>query len=315
MNDNEFFKKMLHLFAGGLGATAGQFLTCPLDVVQTRLLSTKLNFSNAANINAIIGNTSVSLVARPIFRFGYFQILFSYMKHMVHTEGIGSLFKGLSPSLLGIVPAKSIYFFCYANAKSYLYQNRSYTNQHTVNTISAVLAGSVTGTVTNPIWYIKTMLQLDKTRSSSIYEVVYRGYEKHGLKCFFRGLSASYVGVLETVIYFLIYEDLKQLISASNREQFGALNVMLAAVVSKITATTIMYPHEVARVRLREDAYDIDGRLKYRNFVQTLLRVAKEEGRPGLYGGFGTSLLRQLPNTAITFLTYEAIVYIFEMKK
>lgn len=311
MNQNELFNKLLHLFAGGLGATAGQFLTCPLDVVQTRLLSTKLNFSNPTNLTAIVGNSSVSLIARPIFGFGYFQILFSYMKHMVHTEGVRSLFKGLSPSLLGIVPAKSIYFFCYANAKSYLYQSKSYTNQHTVNTISAVLAGSVTGTFTNPIWYIKTMLQLDKTKNPSIYQVVYRGYQNHGIKCFFRGLSASYVGVLETVIYFLVYEDLKQLVSADNRDQFGALNVMIAAVLSKSAATTIMYPHEVVRVRLREDVYDLNGRLKYRNFIQTLFRVAKEEGRSGLYGGFGTSLLRQLPNTAVTFLTYEAIVYIF----
>ena len=42
--------------------------------------------------------------------------------------------------------------------------------------------------------------------------------------------------------------------------------------------------------------------------MQTLLKVWSEEGMAGLYGGMSFHLLRSVPNTAITFLTYEAII-------
>ena len=42
--------------------------------------------------------------------------------------------------------------------------------------------------------------------------------------------------------------------------------------------------------------------------MQTLLKVCSEEGIAGLYGGMSLHLLRAVPNTAIIFLTYEAII-------
>ena len=319
-----------HLLAGGIGSTVAQIITSPLDVVQTRLMSTKLNFSTygqggnnfslatAPVVRVVSSGGSpggFQIQSKPIIGIGYFQVLVSYMKYMVNSEGIKSLYKGLTPGLVGIVPAKSAYFFCYASAKSKLNQTSTFqSHQHVVHSLSAMMAGLFTGTVTNPVWYIKTKLQLNDKKISTVTDIVRKGYKKHGLKCFFRGISASYVGVFETVIYFLLYEELKKRIIQVNNEgnsknKFQALHLTYAAILSKITATTIMYPHEVIRTRLRQDILDQTGSLKYKNFLQSLMLVGKEEGRSGLYGGFGTSLLRQLPNTAVTFLTYEAIIY------
>jgi len=317
-NVNPNLSPLIHLLAGGIGSTVAQCVTCPLDVVQTRLMSTKLNFSiSSATTTAFVGGPVLQF-QRPIFGLGYFQVLISYMRHMVNSEGVRSLYKGLSPGLIGIVPAKSAYFFCYASAKSKLSQNSKFKRyKHVVHSLSAMAAGLFTGTVTNPVWYIKTKLQLnDKQNPKTVRDIIKIGYKKHGFKCFFRGISASYVGVFETVIYFLLYEEFKYIMQQNqinenkNGKDFHALHLTYAALVSKIAATTIMYPHEVVRTRLRQDVVDAAaGGLKYKNFLQTLLLVAKEEGRVGLYGGFGTSLLRQLPNTAVTFLTYEAIIH------
>lgn len=309
---------LIHLLAGGIGTTVGQCVTCPLDVVQTRLQSSHLDFSSLNNVNAVIGETAgVLRVHRPIPGFGYFQILFGYMRHMVITEGFHSLFKGLSPSLCGIVPMKSLYFYCYTEAKNRFSRNRYFDYRpHMMHSLSAVVAQTIVGTVTNPVWYIKTKLQLNRRTTTSVKQIILKGYRKHGFKCFFRGLSATYVGVFESVIYFVIYEDLKRLLKLNVRRQTGdnfqPLNLIFATLLSKVTATTIMYPHEVIRTRLRQDVRDNDGQLKYRNFIQALKRVAREEGRAGVYGGFGTSLVRQLPYTTVIFLTYEGIVYMMD---
>lgn len=67
---------------------------------------------------------------------------------------------------------------------------------------------------------------------------------------------------------------------------------------------------EVVRTRLRQRV-SRDQR-KYHSFVQTLVTVWREEGlRRGLYGGMSAHLIRVVPNTAIVFLTYEAVVNFF----
>ena len=54
---------------------------------------------------------------------------------------------------------------------------------------------------------------------------------------------------------------------------------------------------------------------RYRGLMQTLLKVSSEEGLAGLYGGMSLHLLRAVPNTAIIFLTYEAIISLMYTNK
>jgi len=76
-----------------------------------------------------------------------------------------------------------------------------------------------------------------------------------------------------------------------------------AAASAKLVASSLTYPHEVIRTRLRErGASEI-----YSSAVQCVRRVWVEEGVRGLYGGLGTHLLRVVPNTSILFFTYEKV--------
>lgn len=77
-------------------------------------------------------------------------------------------------------------------------------------------------------------------------------YQTEGIRGFYRGLTASYAGISETMICFLIYETLKkklaegQLKSPSKDMEKGAsdfLRLMLAAAFSKGCASCIAYPH------------------------------------------------------------------------
>lgn len=143
----------------------------------------------------------------------------------------------------------------------------------------------------------------------SAFECVRRVYQTDGLRGFYRGMSASYAGISETVIHFVIYENIKRRLLEAKEEETSKdasdfVRMMLAAATSKTCATTIAYPHEVIRTRLREEG------TKYRSFFQTLTTVPREEGYRALYRGLFTHLVRQIPNTAIMMCTYELVVYI-----
>lgn len=88
---------------------------------------------------------------------------------------------------------------------------------------------------------------------------------------------------------------------------FGNLG---AAAVAKLVAACIAYPHEVIRTRLREPIPK-NGVAKYTGLLQTLKLVAKEEGVVALYGGMSAHLMRVVPNAAIMFFCYEAILHNF----
>ncbi|ELV14285.1 Solute carrier family 25 member 36 [Tupaia chinensis] len=86
-------------------------------------------------------------------------------------------------------------------------------------------------------------------------ECVRRVYQADGPRGFYRGMSASYAGISETVIHFVIYESIKQKLleyktastmendEESVKEASDFLGMMLAAATSKTCATTIAYPH------------------------------------------------------------------------
>lgn len=320
------------LIAGGVAGTVGAIATCPLEVVKTRLQSSVTHFHPAyiqshtttyvprtvvPNVHLYTSAGSITADSH-IIQNGYHHqkrhvSLLQCLRYIVQTEGINGLFKGLGPNLVGVAPSRAIYFFSYANMKKYL---NTVMNPETplVHIGSAITAGFTACTLTNPIWFVKTRLQLDQKKDNTLTcrQCVKNIYKNEGPRSFYRGMTASYFGVTETVIHFVIYESLKARLLEYNgsglnhdRQASDFLRFMFAGAISKTCATCVAYPHEVARTRLREEGS------KYKSFLQTLVTVAKEEGFRGLYRGLGTQLIRQIPNTALLMSTYEFVVYMF----
>jgi solute carrier family 25 protein 33/36 len=144
----------------------------------------------------------------------------------------------------------------------------------------------------------------------------------------YRGLSASYLGVAEGTIQWVIYEQLKK--TLAERRRIAILNnnyntqgmivggkaieewvdYLGAAGVAKFIASAITYPHEVLRTRMRQVSVGNEAP-KYTGLKQTFQLVLKEEGVAALYGGLTAHMMRVVPNAAIMFFCYEAIMHRF----
>jgi solute carrier family 25 protein 33/36 len=185
-------------------------------------------------------------------------------------EGWRALFKGLGPNLIGVVPARSINFYVVGNGKRIIanYGNNGREDAWVV-LCAAAIAGIVTSTVTNPIWLIKTRLQLDKNRVETggvtmrryknSWDCIKQVVQQEGFRGLYKGMSASYLGVTESALQWVLYEQMKK--SLAKREeritlsgrpktlwdntvdwtgQFGA------AGSAKLVAALATYPHEVS---------------------------------------------------------------------
>lgn len=111
------------------------------------------------------------------------------------------------------------------------------SNSPIVHIMSASCAGFVAATVTNPIWLVKTRLQLDHQRGEglSVRNCVTNIYNHSGLRGFYKGITASYMGISETVIHFVIYEALKaKLVSTNEQGRRGASELIVGTNCSRL---------------------------------------------------------------------------------
>ncbi|KAI8377105.1 mitochondrial carrier domain-containing protein [Choanephora cucurbitarum] len=301
----------VHFIAGGVGGLMGAVCTSPLDVVKTRLQST---FYQQTMKQSKLHKSNLVL--------GHFLETGRLLIRIKQVEGFRGYFKGLGPNLIGVIPARSINFFTYGNGKK-MYTDLFGQEDTRVHLISAATAGIVTSTATNPIWVIKTRLQLQGANNGMRK---YRGswdcltsiIKQEGFGGLYKGMSASYLGVAEGTIQWVVYENLKRKWKSSETDNINATKIggktaqdwaghLGAAATSKFIAACIAYPHEVIRTRLRQPA-DQHGVRKYTGLWQCLQLIVKEEGMVALYGGMTAHLMRVVPNAAIMFFCYEAIV-------
>lgn len=150
-------------------------------------------------------------------------LLFAVSSDIYQKESPRALFKGLGPTLVGVVPARSINFFTYGNGKQIIADKFNNGRESTwVHLCAAACAGIATGTATNPIWVVKTRLQLaehDKAASlrhsrnwyGGSWETIKGIVREEGFRGFYKGLSASYLGVTEGTIQWVLYERLKKM--------------------------------------------------------------------------------------------------------
>lgn len=325
----------LQFRAGGMTSAT---LTSPLDVVKTRLQSDFYKSQLAASRNA---RGIPPLSELSLFRTSLLHVreTFQILAAIPRTEGWRALFKGLGPNLVGVVPARAINFFAYGNGKRIISQALNDGKESSwVHLLAAAQAGIITGTCTNPIWLVKTRLQLDKSKAEksgtgmggrqykNALDCTLQTVRAEGIRGLYRGLSASYLGVTESTLQWVMYERMKKYIAEkeanrmlhTTRERTGWDDAVLwsyklgAAGSAKFFAALVTYPHEVVRTRLRQAPITTSGtgvpHLKYTGLVQCFKLVFKEEGMAALYGGLVPHMLRVVPSAAIMFGVYEAVL-------
>ncbi|KAG5982126.1 hypothetical protein E4U55_002273 [Claviceps digitariae] len=328
-----FAKSWVHMMAGGIGGMTAATLTAPLDVLKTRLQSdiyqAQVRAARIAKGQAVTGLNPARAAMHHL------TDTLEILRAVYRTEGPRALFKGLGPNLVGIIPARSINFFVYGNGKRVISETLNHGQEAPwVHLLAGVAAGVATSTATNPIWMVKTRLQLDKNVSESSGGTMQRQYRNsydcvrqimrdEGIRGLYKGMSASYLGVAESTLQWMLYEQLKASlakrearIQRSGREKtwwdrtVDWTGKAGAAGGAKLFAAILAYPHEVARTRLRQAPTE-RGRPKYTGLVQCFKLVWREEGFIGLYGGLTPHLMRTVPSAAIMFGMYEGILRLF----
>ncbi|KAJ5608267.1 hypothetical protein N7537_004886 [Penicillium hordei] len=323
-------------FCGASAGVASGIVTCPLDVIKTKLQAQGGFRRGAKEVASGVLYRGMLGSGRRIWR----------------EDGVRGLYQGLGPMLLGYLPTWAVYLAVYDRTREYFYDQTG--SWWLSRGYASITAGACSTVVTNPIWVIKTRLMSQSLKQNSegvrapwqysgTWDAARKMYQIEGLRSFYSGLTPALLGLTHVAIQFPLYEYLKMALTGygiGEHPDTGSshwMGISVATFLSKICASTVTYPHEVLRTRLQTQQRTIpaqsheeiafrgglkhphdrgrsggisssDGmpsRPRYNGMVRTFQTILKEEGWRVFYSGIGVNLFRAVPAAMTTMLTYE----------
>ena len=194
------------LVSGSMAGITAVLCTYPLDLVRTRLAFQvdKVHYKGIAHALATIIRSEGGLLA---------------------------LYKGLLPTILGMIPYAGIAFYTYEVVKSVMLGSKyctkySLDNSGTIvltipaNLCCGGLAGAVAQSCSYPLDVARRTMQLEKLQERqylNLRSTMRFIFDKYGIKQgFYRGLSINfYRAIPQVAVSFTVYDFMKQLLKIS----------------------------------------------------------------------------------------------------
>jgi solute carrier family 25 folate transporter 32 len=213
-SNEESKRAVAPLIAGVLGGAASTVSLYPLDLIKVRM---QVNESSSS-VNAKDAQQSKLRAMSSI------RVFRAVIRH----EGVAGLYQGLSPAIIGSAFSWGGYFFVYEGMKRRYGNYKEPTNttgRYNFNAgetfVLACASGSVLVALTNPIWLIKTRMQLQlkqtpqdlgkhKAPYTGIVDAARTIVREEGVTALYRGAIPALFLTSHGGVQFMVYEYLKK---------------------------------------------------------------------------------------------------------
>ncbi|CAA0806836.1 Mitochondrial substrate carrier family protein [Striga hermonthica] len=180
------------LVSGGLAGAVAQTSIYPMDLVKTRLQTYVCESGSVPSLRKLSRDIWVQ-------------------------EGPRAFYRGLVPSLIGIIPYAGIDLTAYETLKDmsrkYILHDRE--PGPVVQLSCGTISGSLGATCVYPLQVVRTRMQAQRSGTGTSYnsmsDVFWRTYNHEGLRGFYKGLFPNLLKVVPAAsITYLVYEAMKK---------------------------------------------------------------------------------------------------------
>jgi solute carrier family 25 (peroxisomal adenine nucleotide transporter), member 17 len=163
--------------------------------------------------------------------------------------------------------------------------------------MAGAVAGSLTVLITNPIWVVNTRMTTmsaskeepvlptsskladqNQQKKLSTLGVAFKILREDGMTGFFAGVMPALVLVINPILQYTVFEQLKNILE--KRRRVTPTDSFYMGALGKLVATSITYPYITVKSRMHVAASG-----KKEGMMTTLNNIVKNEGVAGLYGG------------------------------
>lgn len=264
---------------GGLSAgVAGTVVGYPLDTIKVRM-------QTQARVGGILSTAAF----------------------LVRTEGVLSLYKGMTPPLLSLSILNTVNFTTYAYFHEMLQSERGWDPK---NGIAGAMIGPLSATVSTVENLVKTQMQLD-----NVYKKQYKGsldcvqklVKTHGFKILYTGHTVNTAREATFLSsYFFVYEGLRKELIHMGNQDVNKWAVPLAGGLSGAFAWGISFPLDCVRAVIQGS--NLSGTRQ--GTVEVFRTLLIQKGFIGLYSGLTPSIARAFLVSGTRFSAYEVALWL-----
>ncbi|GJM93384.1 hypothetical protein PR202_ga09935 [Eleusine coracana subsp. coracana] len=204
---------LVDLLAGSASGGTAVLCTYPLDLVRTKLA---FQVNSSDQLNRALKMTS----AQPTY--GGIRDVF---KGVYAEGGVRALYRGVGPTLMGILPYAGLKFYIYEGLKAHVPED--YKNSVTLKLSCGAAAGLFGQTLTYPLDVVRRQMQVQShqqhdqsggPRIRGTFQGLMTIKQTQGWRQLFAGLSLNYIKVVPSVaIVFTAYDTMKNLLKIPPR--------------------------------------------------------------------------------------------------
>lgn len=325
------YQQMASSLAGAL--TVSLFMT-PLDVVKIRLqVQDRLSinkcflYSNGLMDHLCTvtnGTPKIALHTREEIcnckwynRPKYFNGTADAFVKIARTEGLSSLWSGLSPTLVLAVPTTVIYFTTYEQLRSRISSaffsgsiNAQGVHANDIPVWVPMLSGGLARTwavsIVSPLELIRTKMQSQKMEFFQVRIALRELVRSQGIIGLWNGYTATLLrDVPFSALYWPLYEFSKsQLRFRFTNNRF--LESFMSGAIAGTVASTITLPMDVIKTARQIEMGDKDLMGGKQKSNLTMVReIVERRGVKGLFAGLSPRILKVAPACAIMISSYE----------
>lgn len=222
-------------------------------------------------------------------------------KQKVKTQGIMSLYRGLTPIVLGSMPKAGIRFGAYTLAANQLQDDKG-----KMGSFQSAAAGTFAGTMeavlaVTPLETLKTRLINQNLPFVSGTADILR---KEGLGGIYKGLVPTVAKQsLNQATRFVVYNKYAELMKEYiGQKDLPTQHAVLGGMFAGTISTIVNQPVDTIKTRLQGSEF-----AKYKGTIDCAVQTVKNEGPLALYKGLVPRLGRVVPGQGIVFGCYNAI--------
>lgn len=330
-----------HAFAGSAASTLAKALVYPINICVTRLqvqrqLRNKGEAENAAR-DADKEYSSVLDAASKIY----------------NTEGgLRAFYSGCAGDVSKTILDSFLFFLAYNSIRQFELKRQGGKQLSVARDLGVgVVAGSVAKFFSTPIENVVVRQQTaalaaarepdsNASSSTSVQDIARRIYNERGIAGFWSGYSQAVVLTINPSITFAADNLLTALLPRESRDNPSAATRFLVSALSKVIATTLVYPAMLAKSRAqvsgglgsdeeadlpeyleKSDMQSTPERKRVKNTLQKLLslftaqyamlkalrKVYRDEGLSGLYSGLEGEIVKGFLQHGLTMMVKEQV--------
>mmetsp|Transcript_4561 Transcript_4561/g.6822 ORF Transcript_4561/g.6822 Transcript_4561/m.6822 type:complete len:272 (-) Transcript_4561:138-953(-) len=215
-------------------------------------------------------------------------------------EGVSGLYSGLSAAVTRQLTYTTLRLGLYDVIRDQISDGGKKQVSFPMKLATGLTAGATAATICCPVDVSLVRMQADGNRPVAdrrnykhILDAMFRMSREEGITTLWRGVGPTVArGAVVSTTQLAVYDQAKSMLLSLGVLKEGIALHLSSSLISGFVYCFTSLPMDICKTRMQDQKPDANGKLPYRNILQALYKIPRNEGVLALWKGFGPYFAR-----------------------